>query len=259
MQKQEDHWQPSVFQSSPIIQQLIATTADFLDFKQWPDINDYKNAFIKHALDITPVPQSSEINTFEELYEPRVYLKKELQTRTQNWHDFFNAMIWLNFPNTKKVLNQLHYLQAKQRPQGSNRSTLENRITQFDECGAIIISNRPELLEMVKQHQWQALFIDNQHQFNDNFRCIVFGHAIFEKSLSPYIGMTCHCLLLNNEAILDQVKQGDYTQLDKYLAQNWSKLATHNSIKLDPFPILGLPGYWPEQNLAFYQNKSYFR
>jgi len=46
---------------------------------------------------------------FEAQYEPRCYLKGEVPTRAHNWHDLFNALVWLTFPATKAVINARHY------------------------------------------------------------------------------------------------------------------------------------------------------
>ncbi|VAW69633.1 hypothetical protein MNBD_GAMMA10-1018 [hydrothermal vent metagenome] len=256
---EKDKWAVSVFRSSPIIRQLSPLTQFFKHFTAWPEIADYSQLFRKQLMDITPVAQAENATEFEDQYEPRVYLKKQLQTRTHNWHDFFNAMIWLRFSETKKTLNQLHYFKASQRSKGSNRTRLESKITQFDECGAILICNNPHLLDLVKKHDWHTLFIDNAAAFEADFRCIIFGHAIYEKALNPYIGLTCHCLMIADENMLEEVKSDDYTELDKYLSQLWQQQKTQESIKFQPFPMLGIPGYWPEQNLAFYQNTAYFR
>ncbi|VAW62904.1 hypothetical protein MNBD_GAMMA09-3389 [hydrothermal vent metagenome] len=258
MQK-KDLWNTTVFQTSPIIQQLRPLTQFFDTFEDWPKIADYKARFVEQGLKITPVPQSGKINTFEEQYEPRVYLKKELQTRTCNWHDFFNAMIWLRFPRTKKTLNHLHFNKASKRSRGSNRSWLENKITQFDECGAVLICKDNKLLKLVEQHQWQSLFIDNADKFKNSFECVIFGHAIFEKALSPYIGLTCHCLMIADEKLLEKIKNGHYTELDSHLAEIWEEQLSRQRPQFQPFPILGLPGYWPQQNMDFYKNTSYFR
>ena len=255
----EDKWSTADFEKSPIIRDLFPLTKYFLNYTDWPGIDDYQHLFKEHQLDLTPVPQSTVISDFEDQYEPRVYLKRELQTRTRNWHDFFNAMIWLKFPQTKSILNNLHYTQAMTRPKGSNRSLLENRITQFDECGAIIISKKSSLLDLVEQHKWRQLFIDSDNEFEDNFYCVVFGHAIYEKALTPYIGMTCHCLLIQNDELLDTVLQQNTDPLDHLVAQWWKTHSKHKHITLYPYPILGTPGYWPDQNNTFYQNTQYFR
>ena len=33
-------------------------------------------------------------------------------------------------------------------------------------------------------------------------RCVIFGHAVYEKALTPYLGMTAHCVLLAVEDTL---------------------------------------------------------
>ncbi len=256
---EKNKWNVSIFQSSLIIRQLDSLTQFFAHFTSWPEIADYKRIFKQHLISVTPVPQSEKIAAFKDQYEPRVYLKKELQTRAHNWHDFFNAMIWLRFQKTKKTLNQLHYLKSNERAKGSNRTKLENKITQFDECGAILISKNTHLLDLVKKHQWREIFIDNAARFGKDFRCIIFGHAIYEKALNPYIGLTCHCLMIADEHILEEVKRDNYSILDKYLSELWQQQETRGNIEFQPFPVLGIPGYWPDQNAEFYQNKAYFR
>lgn len=255
----KDQWDTSIFHNSPIIQQLQSLTSNFSQFKDWPTIIEYAELFKINNLDIEPVSQSTIINSFEDQYEPRVYLKKELQTRTYNWHDYFNALIWLKFPNTKKILNKLHYNQATQRPEGSNRSILENRITQFDECGAIVITNNSKMLDLIKNHQWQELFIDNHKEFENNLRCVIFGHAMFEKAINPYIGMTCHCILLEDQDLLNDINNDNYENIDAKLTNIWENQISSNPQKFNALPLLGIPGYWPVQNSAFYSNTDYFR
>jgi len=254
-----DKWDTSVFNDSKIIKQIQTYTDLFKHLTEWPDISVYTAIFKKYNHNIKPVEQSTVINSFEEQYEPRVFLKGELQTRTQNWHDFFNAIIWLKFPETKKTLNTLHFKQAKQRLKGSNRSTLENRITQFDECGAIVITNNKKLLELIKNHQWQELFLNNKTEFEENIKCVIFGHAIFEKSLNPYIGLTCHCLLIESNDLLEDLKNDEFSNLDQKIATIWNSKIASAPLKFNALPILGIPGYWPEQNTLFYKNTKYFR
>lgn len=255
----KDKWDVSLFNDSIIIKQLQTYTDLFKHLPEWPDISLYADIFKKYQHKITPVAQSSIINTFEDQYEPRVYLKGELQTRTQNWHDFFNAIIWLKFPETKKALNDLHFIQAKQRNKGSNRSTLENRITQFDECGAIVITNNKKLLELIKNHEWEELFLKNKSAFEENLKCVIFGHAIFEKALNPYIGMTCHCLLIESNELLEDIKNDDFSNIDQKMAELWRNKISRSPLKFNALPVLGIPGFWPEQDSFFYKNTKYFR
>ncbi|HEY9200538.1 MAG TPA: DUF3025 domain-containing protein [Gammaproteobacteria bacterium] len=255
----QDQWDTGTFSQSPIISQLQNQTQYFQSFQQWPQLSDYQALFKQFAMKIRPVAQASEISCFEEQYEPRVFLKQELQTRTENWHDFFNAMVWLKFPHSKQALNQRHYEAASQRATGTNRSTLENRLTQFDECGAIIVASSEKPLQLIRNHQWQTLFIEQASLFKQDIRCIVFGHAIFEKALAPYIGMTCHCLMLADPALLAELEDGRNEGLDRTIADYWLRQPTDGLDRLQPLPLLGIPGYWPQQDSAFYANEKYFR
>ena len=202
---ESDHWDPSFFLSSPLFDPLRPVLKVFKDLGEWPTLDDYRRAFRQTGLAVVPVPQADRAERFEDHYEPRIYLKGELQTRLENWHDFFNALVWMRFPKTKSVLNELHYFSALQRGEKTNRSQLENAITLFDECGAIVISERKDLLDMIRQHEWKKLFIDNRSRFDVDVKCIVFGHAMYEKALNPYIGMTTNTLLIESGELL----QGD--------------------------------------------------
>jgi hypothetical protein len=41
-------------------------------------------------------------------YEARIWARGEVATRPGNWHDFFNALVWLTFPLAKAALNARH-------------------------------------------------------------------------------------------------------------------------------------------------------
>src|SRR3954468_2261880 len=55
------------------------------------------------------VAQTPNLRTFEEKYEPRIFLRGEIQFRSGDWHDVFNAFAWLTFPRAKAALNEGHY------------------------------------------------------------------------------------------------------------------------------------------------------
>ncbi len=41
-------------------------------------------------------------------YEQRIFGRGEVITRPGNWHDLFNALVWMRFPRTKRALAELH-------------------------------------------------------------------------------------------------------------------------------------------------------
>lgn len=212
---------------------------------------------------------------FEDGYEPRIYLRGEVQTREQSWHDFFNALVWHGLPKAKKMINKLQYELLRQRntPRISSnintaqpmsngefehkqdysfRTPVENMLTLFDENGAIVLSSNPLLLELIKSHRWHELFWVRRKEFQEQIKVIIFGHGLFEKAINPYIGITAQALLIEDD---------NANNIDNYLAcflkENPEKLTTSN---LHPLPILGIPGWWPEnEKESFYANKNYFR
>ncbi|MDH5484210.1 MAG: DUF3025 domain-containing protein [Gammaproteobacteria bacterium] len=250
-----DNWNPDFITKSPLFETIRTVVEAYIPCSSWPTLAQHEAEFKQRGLAFTPVPQADKPGQLADHYEPRIYLKKEIQTRTENWHDFFNAMIWLSFPATKSRLNERHYHAAIKREYGTNRSPLENAITLFDECGIIVISNNTKLLDMIRQHEWTKLFCENRQAFENELQCLVFGHAMYEKALTPYIGMTCQALLIEHETL-----PNNNQAIDKLVADLWQQEKIKTTKDLHPFPVLGVPGWYDgDQDEGFYDNKEYFR
>ncbi len=270
-----DTWNPHCLRGA-LFEPLTPLAAHIRSFEQqWPSLDDYQRIADRYRAPIQSqnnktirfVPQGTSPNKFEQHYEPRIYLKGEVQTRLENWHDFFQVLVWSVFPKTKVALNARHYHAALERhntPDAEqNRSPIENLITLFDECGAIIVSSNPQLLALIREHAWQQLFWQQRDQVTTQLKCIIFGHALYEKALSPYIGMTAHCLMLTvEETTLALPCEKLTAYCDEHIAQQFCPTDNRlNSPKdLSPFPLLGMPGWHPDnKNQGFYDNQRYFR
>jgi Protein of unknown function (DUF3025) len=44
-----------------------------------------------------------------ELYDGRIYLKNQVPSREQSWHDFFNMAVWRTFPRAKRAINRAQW------------------------------------------------------------------------------------------------------------------------------------------------------
>ena len=267
-------WEPDKLQQSPLFDPIIPVLNSLLERPQWPtvDVLDEKlfgqqNRFTSLAgAKIKLVSQDEKADELEQHYAPRIYLQGEIQTREQNWHDFFQAATWAIFPRTKVAINALHYPAAKYRfenklPKGS-RTSLENALSQFDECGVIIYSTRKDLLEMVRNFEWHKLFWSSRASLDNEFACMVYGHAIYEKAINPYVGLTAKAILLEVEAdIFDDAIEQRIPKIDEKLAEYFKLPAQIQSPKdLYPFPLLGMPDYYPGNDKEdFYFNQQYFR
>lgn len=267
-------WEPEKLYQSQLFDPIVPMLEELLSQEQWPSVEEMDDAFfgienrfssLADAI-IKLVPQDEKAGSFEQHYAPRIFLKGEIQTREQNWHDFFQAATWACFPKTKVSINALHYPAAKNRHEQQlakgSRTPLENALSQFDECGVIVYSTNEELLNNVRQFDWVELFWNQRQTLKDNFACITYGHAIYEKAINPYVGLTAKAILLPVEPGIFQLPlQQRLTELDQRVATLFNEPVQIKSPKdLCPFPILGMPGYFPgNETEAFYLNQQYFR
>ena len=269
-----DTWDPNFYTRSPIFFPITAAASVFAPINnRWPTLDEYQALLQQSSPPPTSlngkpiffVPQAHTVGQWIEDYEPRIYLKGEVQTRTENWHDFFQVLMWSTFPKTKATLNAKHYAAIQSRlstnPLSKQRSPIENALTQFDECGAVVVSSEETLLQHIQQFQWYELFWLQRKKTITRLQCFVFGHATYEKALNPYIGLTAHAVLLLVEK---EFFQWPLTQqlihLDTTIADLFSKDRYQITRDFQPFPLLGMPG-WDDNNSSdvYYKNTQYFR
>ena len=199
------------------------------------------------------------VATAGEPYEARIYRRGELQVRGRNWHDFFNVLAWLAYPLTKRELNRRHYL-AWQQEGTKARGRARDALTLFDESGAIVVSSDSALLEDVRGFRWKRLFWERRQRLDESARFFVFGHALFEKALDPYVGMTAHALLME----LDGGRLTALRTVDAVDALVSASIRDPQALEepraLAPLPVLGVPGWWHDSGREeFYDDVGYFR
>ena len=269
-----DNWNPDYMATSPLFFPLRDITA-LLNHASahWPTLEDYQNLLARlpnppksqGGNPIRFVHQATKTEHWTENYEPRIFLTGEVQTRQQNWHDFFQVLIWAAFPQTKAILNAKHYDAIAQRltstPGNKQRSVLENALTQFDECGAILVSSDTLLWQCIREFRWKSLFWRHRALVQSQLRCFVFGHAIYEKALNPYLGMTAHAILLTvAQEFFDWPLQEQLDYVDSVTAASFRDNIYDSPKSFQPFPLLGMPGWDKNNNVeSYYDNVNYFR
>jgi hypothetical protein len=199
---------------------------------------------------------------FSTQYEVRVFEGGEVHTRRDNWHDLFNALVWLAFPKTKAVLNRHHYAQMKARWGEKLRGTARDVLTLFDEGGIVVASCDASLAALLREFRWKELFWQHRSDVLKSMRFSVVGHAIYEKALQPYKGVTAKALIVEVAPDLFAAPpELQLAELDSRAADYFSDAkvlaSTHN---LSPLPILGVPG-WEAANAheRYYDDESQFR
>lgn len=223
------------------------------------------NIKVHNGTELTFVPQEYGKLEFEVQYEPRCYLKGEVPTRADNWHDLLNALVWLTFPNAKAAINGRHYdaLTQAALPEGtSERGAVRDAITLLDESGVIVPYADDGLADMLRGFRWKEMFWHQRVYLEAHMGFYIFGHGLYEKALNPYIGMTGQGLLL------PVVKDFFSWSLDQRLAHLDEQLAAYlsnsenarNTRELSPVPLLGIPGWSADNEEAtYYDNTDYFR
>jgi hypothetical protein len=189
-------WNPGFLVRSPMFEPLRVHAGAF--GAGWPRPADLQRLLDRRnpppcntgGTPLRVVPQGRRPVAFEDGYEPRLYLRGELQVREGSWHDLFNVLVWLAFPLAKAALNARHYaaLSAQRVAGRANRGPAQDTLTLFDEGGVIVASSADELLACLRNWRWKDLFWGHRARLPAQMRFYLFGHAIYEKTLSPFLG-----------------------------------------------------------------------
>ena len=190
-------------------------------------------------------------------YEERVYWLGEVETRPGNWHDGFNALIWLAYPLTKAALNSCHHqaLAEQPAPRSSGRGPLRDALTQFDECGVAVVSSRLDLWEGIRAHRWKDVFWTRRAEAVSCLKVFVFGHASFDMLRTSRVGLCGKALFLHvDDAWLEQSTDMQLTDLDARMARRFTGAMQAYTTPRDfyPLPLLGIPGVTPDNESPYY-------
>jgi hypothetical protein len=187
-------------------------------------------------------------------YEVRAYQRGEIITRPDNWHDAFNADVWLEWPLTKAALNRRHVaaLREQQMAGAQTRGRVRDRLTQFDECGVVIVGMPADLWQALCAHRWHEVFVARREELLATTRFVIFGHASRDILRAPHFGVCGKALLLELDA------DSDTATLDAALACRAASADFPGP--LQPLPLLGIPGLNPaNEDPAYYADTRQFR
>jgi len=212
-------------------------------------------------------------------YEAFIHAQQRIPTR-DNLHDFFNGLCWLRFGRSKRRLNQLQAQDIARQGVAQQRGALRDALTVFDE-NAILFQAPDGLWQALGARDWQNLFV-HQRQLWSQARVEVFGHALLEKLVQPYVAITGHAWRVmpasapiapmagpNAHAVSAPMHTHKHTQgvvnavADSTL-DAWLCAGLHEDLlrrkAFAPLPVLGVPGWWAaNQDPTFYGQTQVFR
>jgi hypothetical protein len=247
-----DAVETAVFAQPPL--SFWQTYLHWLKDAAWPSVEQLNAAWPEAA------PERFAAQTRELLddglhYEQRIAERGLIATREANWHDLFNALIWLRYPAIKRALNaqqviEIAVMGAKQ------RSRPQCALTHFDEAGVIVIVRDPALLADWDAHDWHGLFWRQRDAWHDvRIEAIVFGHALLEHALTPD-------KLLVGKALVFAAASGD--TLQDVVTACATGVATgrflRDPLELRPLPLSGIPGWHPDNaNEVFHRTADCYQ
>jgi len=256
-----DQWN-STFAADRLPLLLLREAAAKISGEDWPDhvalqrLLDDADVRVSSGLPLRLVPAGGKAS-----YERRVFESAELECRERNWHDLFNVLAWLAFPLSKAALNARHHA-AWKTDAGAGRGAVRDALTLFDESGLVVLSARQDLLQLIRDFRWKPLFWERRDAVISDMHFLPFGHALYEKMLSPYRGMTGHALLLEVDAETLALPMTELlSRVDGKLAELLADpQALQTTRQLAPLPVLGVPG-WCSDNVRadYYDDTGYFR
>jgi hypothetical protein len=193
-------------------------------------------------------------------YEAHISQTGHVPTR-DNLHDFFNALVWLTFPQIKV---QLNLLQAQEIERSAAvqaiapRGKLRDAATIFDENAVLLVSANQGLMSALREHEWEEVFVTRRAEFERDCRVYLFGHALMEKLVQPYKAITGHTWIVAQACPPDELPLAEQCAwVDRTVAQQLAGGLT--TADFSPLQMLGVPGWWPDQDRDFYCDTTVFR
>ncbi|MCX7901413.1 MAG: DUF3025 domain-containing protein [Burkholderiaceae bacterium] len=165
-----------------------------------------------------------------------------------NWHDAFNALMWLAFPRTKAALNARQADEIERLGIGPRRGAVRDAATLIDESGLLLASDDDSIFDALAQHDWSQLLINGRARWGQDIRAFVFGHALLEKLCSPFKAITACVVPVPLSSEPDEA------------AARFVMRADLAPARLAHLPVLGIPGWWPpNEDPRFYEDPTVFR
>jgi hypothetical protein len=210
-------------------------------------------------------------------YEAHIGATGCVPTRA-NLHDFFNGLVWQTFPRIKRELNALQAAQIAQAGSGRSRGAARDAATIFDENAAVLVvrDGAPgrKLVDDLRAHRWRAALFDARALFGREVELWLFGHALMEKLVAPRKAITAHVhVLFVPPADADADADAEADAGPDFFALPWDarrdridrelagvlRAGGLTTADFTPLPVLGVPGWWPHQDEAFYADQAVFR
>ncbi len=193
-------------------------------------------------------------------YEGHIAATGGVPTR-HNLHDFFNALHWFAFPRIKATLNARQADAIDVLGVGPTRGGVRDALTLFDENAVLFASADSTLTQALRDFDWRALFVAGRTKWDCACEVRMFGHALLEKLIAPYVACTAHAWVVDVPEIYfawPRAQRNAY--LDEVVSTSLAADGNLSGRSFAPLPVLGIPGWWAaNEDPSFYDDTSVFR
>jgi hypothetical protein len=191
-------------------------------------------------------------------YESAIGHEGIVHVRRGQWHDVFNALVWLAFPKTKAALNARH-VQDRTSATPNKRSRGRDAATLLDESGLILVCADPDLARLLRDRAWRALFDTRHDALIRAMRPYAIGHGMLVKLLAPFRAITARTLILTIDPAALPAGTAGQARVDEAAARAIGDAALRPEM-LPPLPVAALPG-WDSEGLGarLFDDRTVFR
>ena len=177
-----------------------------------------------------------------------------------NLHDFFNGSMWFQYPRIKAALNAGQAAEIDTLGIGPTRGAARDALTLFDENAILFACADPSLAAALRAFDWRTLLVEQRAAWGFRCEARIFGHALLEKLLAPYKACTGHAWIVEVESAYFRAPDAERrAMLDQAVSERLKSEAV-SSRYFTPLPVLGVPGWWPENEApSFYDDPQVFR
>lgn len=228
------NWDPQFLSCSELFFPIMPYGKIFSNKLIWPNLDELNllkpkglESWSGHKIHFVLQKGRRSKEGFEELYEPRIFLKGEVRTRLQNWHDFFNSQIWYHFPKSKSALNMRQFIAFDEKAnfpwknQPQTRMREQDYMTMFDEGGCIIPFSKNKSLPFL------------------------FGHAVYERIIFGERDLSMCAIRIPCDDIFFQLRVEEQNQ---FLDQKLSKILSNRDTYYGNLPFFTFPFQSAQRN-----------
>ena len=193
-------------------------------------------------------------------YEAHIAASGCVPTR-HNLHDFFNALMWFQFPRIKAALSARGSAAVDVLGIGPTRGGTRDALTLFDENAVLFACADASVSAALRSFDWKTLFVDRRAAWGERCEVRCFGHALLEKLVTPYKACTAHAWIVEvPSAYFSWPRISRDAFLDETIARTLLDTPSFSPRMFAPLPVLGIPGSWAANDTpSFYDDASVFR